>query len=582
MLDRILAYAEEQGPRTEPGFATKQVRWAIACDKDGRYTSILPLSDDNKARDFPFCPHLEQKELIAGGQTRSQFLIESLQTVALFMREGVTEQEVAKAREKHAYFVNLLEQAGERMLALAGAASMLRDEEQLQAIRDDLGRHTPKPKSTDNATLWIDGSNPLQSDAWHEWWRIFRSGLHGETGKGDHEKIPTGMRCLLTGESIHPVATHPKVKGLAGVGGLGTGDVVIGFDKSSFQSFSLDKSANAATSEATAKRYVETLNHLIRSNGVKLGDVLVTYWYSHSTAMKDEDDGFAFLSHPETPDPGVEGLPRKLLNSIRSGWRHDLDNNYYYALTLSGAAGRVMVRYWMEGQFVRLVENINAWFEDLEIVARDGGGSAPWPKFLAVAGGLERDLADVPPPLMTQLWQAAITNTEIPYSAHAKALLRCRSDLIQDNPPNHARMGLIKAWHRRNKGDQEMHTYLNPEHPSPAYQCGRLLAVLARLQRAALGDVGAGVVQRYYTAASQTPALTFGRLMSNAKNHLGKLEGGLPHWFEDQIAGVMVRLKDAIPRTLDLEEQSLFALGYYQQLAARKGDKSNHEQTTDK
>ncbi len=33
------------------------------------------------------------------------------------------------------------------------------------------------------------------------------------------------------------------------------------------------------------------------------------------------------------------------------------------------------------------------------------------------------------------------------------------------------------------------------------------MAVLAELQKAALKDVGAGVVQRYYAAASTTPAL---------------------------------------------------------------------------
>ena len=33
-----------------------------------------------------------------------------------------------------------------------------------------------------------------------------------------------------------------------------------------------------------------------------------------------------------------------------------------------------------------------------------------------------------------------------------------------------------------------MHPYLNPEHTHPAYHCGRLLAVFARLQRAALGE----------------------------------------------------------------------------------------------
>ena len=129
-----------------------------------------------------------------------------------------------------------------------------------------------------------------------------------------------------------------------------------------------------------------------------------------------------------------------------------------------------------------------------------------------------------------------------------------------------------------------MQAYVNPEHPSPAYHCGRLLAVLARLQRAALGDVGAGVVQRYYTAASQTPGLVLGRLAANAKNHLNKLDGGLSHWYENQIADVLSRVRDTVPRTLTLEQQSLFALGYYQQLAAlnagKSGDTSNDTPNT--
>ena len=114
-----------------------------------------------------------------------------------------------------------------------------------------------------------------------------------------------------------------------------------------------------------------------------------------------------------------------------------------------------------------------------------------------------------------------------------------------------------------------MTAYLNPEHPNPAYHCGRLLAVLARLQRDALGDVGAGVVQRYYSAASQTPGLVLGRLVRNAQNHLGKPEmKGRIKEIEDWLKEIHGKLKDNMPRTLTLEEQSLFALGYYQQLGA--------------
>ncbi len=576
MLDRIIAYAEQQGLTAEPGFARKKVSWVIQCDRDGRFIGILPLLDGKRPRSFDCCPDLSQGELVSGSTPRSQFLIESLQTVALYAKAGESDDKLQKAEGKHRYFVFLLKQAATALPELEAAADMLSDEPQLAAIRNELERLSPKPKPTDTATVWIDSLNPLAMDRWHDWWRRFRQMLHAENGKRGNAKAVT-MRGFLSGENIEPASTHDKIKGLAGVGGLGTGDVVIGFDKEAFQSYGLKKSTNAAVSAENAKLYAETLNRLIADRSQKLGNALVLFWYSHPVAR--EEDAFAFLSDPETPEAGVETLPRKLLRAIERGERPDLGDNHYYALTLSGASGRVMVRRWMEGQFADLVKNVDDWFSHLQIVARDGGLSraAKPPKFLAVAGSIERDLGDVSSPLMTQLWESAITGGYVPHTAQAKALLRCRVDIIQDSPANHARMGLLKAYHIRNKGDAHMKPYLNPDHPSAAYQSGRLMAILANLQRAALGDVGAGVVQRYYAAASQTPALTLGRLVRNAKNHLAKLEGGLQFWYENRIAEVMGRIHDAIPRTLDLEQQSLFALGYYQQLAALRAGTGNKE-----
>jgi len=123
--------------------------------------------------------------------------------------------------------------------------------------------------------------------------------------------------------------------------------------------------------------------------------------------------------------------------------------------------------------------------------------------------------------------------------------------------------------------------YLNEEHPNPAYHCGRLMAVYADLQREALGKVGAGVLQRYYAAASATPALIFGRLCRGSQFHLNKLEGGLAFWYEQRLAAIWARIENNLPATLTLEEQSLFALGYYQQKAAPRKNQnldSNHNQ----
>jgi CRISPR-associated protein Csd1 len=562
MLDLIL----QQAGISEPGFARKTVKWAITCTEDGRYTGVVALAD-NKGRSFDACPNLSQPELIGGSQARSHFLVEALPTVALYLDEKLEDKEREKFSAKHGWFVSLLRQAAKDAPYLEAAANLLADTEALVRIQTDLKQ--AKAKFTEAAVVVVGGINPLERDDWRDWWRGFRAALRPPKTAGG--KL---MRCILTGEAVDPVATNPKIKGLAGVGGLSMGDVLAGFDKAAFQSYGLEQAANAAMSEATATAYAETLNRLVADKSVKLGNTLATYWFTGQDDIAVADEVMAwFVEPPEQTAGAAERRAHELLNSIRTGQRPDLTGNRFVSLLLSGAAGRVMVREVMQGSFEELVVHTEAWFRDFAIVARDGKGLAHDPKFLAVAGSLVRDLKDLPSPWLQQLWRAAISGGLIPAATLAQAVTRTRIDIIQDTPASHARMALIKAYLIRNRGDNNMKPHMNPDHPHPAYHCGRALALFARLQRAALGDVGAGVVQRYYTAAAQTPGLILGRLASNAKNHLAKLDGGLAWWYENQLAGIMSHIGDFVPRTLTLEEQSLFALGYYQQLAALNAGK---------
>jgi CRISPR-associated protein Csd1 len=562
MLDLILQQAEV----SEPGFTRKAVKWAITCTADGRYTGVVALAD-GKGRAFEGCPILSFSELIGGGEARSHFLTETLPTVALYLDDKAEEKDHEKATAKHGWFVNLLKQAAQDMPHLETAANLLNDANVLIRIQADLKQARAKP--TETAVVIMDGINPLERDDWRDWWREFRSTLRPPKVGG--EKL---MRCILTGETVDPVATNPKIKGLARVGGLSMGDVLAGFDKAAFQSYGLEQAANAAMSEATATAYAETLNRLIADKSVKLGNTLATYWFNGQEEIPDEDEVMAWYSEPPEQTVGAaERRAHELLNSIRTGQRPELTGSRFVSLLLSGAAGRVMVREVMQGSFEELVAHAETWFRDLAIVGRDGKGLAYDPKFLAVAGSLVRDLKDLPSPWLQLLWRAAISGGPIPAATLAQAVTRTRIDIIQDAPASHARMALIKAYLIRNRGDNNMKPYMNPDHPHPAYHCGRALALFARLQRAALGDVGAGVVQRYYTAAAQTPGLILGRLAGNAKNHLAKLDGGLAWWYENQLAGIMSHIGDFVPRTLTLEEQSLFALGYYQQLASLNAGK---------
>ena len=593
MLEQLVAYAEHRGLQARPGFSPKEIRWAIRCHSRRGYLGVVELGDTgdkrNKGRRFACCPDLTQPEMIAGWVTRSHFLAD---TAAVVAGLGVAEDDT-KARDKHAFFVELLRLAGNGLPHLARLAEILEDPATLERIRRDLEER--RAKTSDKVTLELDGRFLLEDSDWHSWWEEFRAGLptKGKRGGGRGKKAgPQRMVCLVTGQVVEPELTHPKVKGLEKVGGRGSGSALISFDKESFQSYGLKKSANAATSEWIAKAYVEALNDLLR-RGVHLSGTVVAYWYQEPVA--EEDDLLDLVLHGGGGSGAAGGQQRELdalrqaralLQAVRSGRRPELLQNRYYALTLSGAAGRVMVRDWMEGGFEELARNVVAWFEDLEIIAPDGLGSAPPPKLPALLAALfkpgesfgDRRLTH----LEVALWRSAVTGRELPREVLAQAVHRARNEVVAGQAPYPVRMGLIKAClRRREQGGMKVSPNLYPEHPEPAYHCGRLLAVLSRLQNAALKNVKAGVVQRYYGAASTTPARVLGRLIGLSNHHLAKMAGegspGLARWFEKQIAEIMGRLKDTIPRTLTLEEQGLFALGYYQQLAHKSNDETQED-----
>jgi CRISPR-associated protein Csd1 len=568
MLGALLDYSRRQGLGAEPGFAPKTVRWALLCEDSGRFLEVLDLAgEDRFGRTFPRCPELSQPELKSGGAGCRHFLVDSADVVTL-LTDGEPD---SKLLAKHAYFTGLLRQAAAEMPILAGLADLLNDEAQLARIQERLRAQKAKP--TDKVTFSILGASQpylVESEAWHDWWRHFRRAL-GEAKSARQPKPEASaalVRCLVTGELVAPAPTHPKIAGLSDVGGLAMGDVLASFKQEAFCSYGLVQAANAPVSAENAAEYRAALNHLIRQHGHRLAGVKIVPWFK--LRIPSDDDPFSFLIDPKDEEAIAQRRVRKLLEAIEGGQRPDLADNHYYALTLSGASGRVMVRDWMEGPFPELVRNVDAWFADLAIVRRDGNGLAPAPKLFALLASLVRDLDDLPRPLISRFWRVAVRRESIPREVMARALGRARIDILTDQPFNHARMGLLKAFHLRSStaGDRFMKPYLNEDHPNPAYHCGRLMAMLAALQYRALGDVGAGVVQRYYAATSATPALVLGRLMRTAQFHLDKLDRGLARWHEGRIADVWGHIHDGVPRTLSLEDQSLFALGYYQQIAA--------------
>jgi len=576
LLELLAKYAENIGLAPEPGFLPKTVRWCIVLDEKGYFMEVIDFDPiEKKGRIFKRAPDLKATEMIHGGITRSHFMTDTVDVVALFGIESIEQKDRQRVISKHEYFIKQLEESSiatsENMLC----AELLKQEKNLKMLQERL--KSSKAKKTEKIAFKVGDVYPIECDSWNEWWYKYRQKSFADNSTSKKNM----MRCFQTGNMSIPLKTHPKISGLGGVGGLGIGCVLIGFDKEAFSSYNLEQSANSAVSEEAASIYAGALNDLIKK-GNKLANVMVVHWYKDK--VLPEEDPLSFLIGMD--DGGNEELEarirvNKLLCSIRTGERAYLADNTYYSMLLSATGGRVMLREWMEGDFVSIASNIWEWFNDLEIISRDGQQMSKDPKFLAVLGSTVRVLDDLNSPFVTKMWRSAVFNEPIPLGAVTSAVLRIRSEIVDsDKLPSHARMGLIKAYHlrkHRNLGGKDMSDILKPvlneNHPSKAYQSGRLMAVLADVQRSALGDIGAGIVQRYYASAYITPALVLGRLTRLSQFHLNKLDKGLAYWYENIISSIWSKMGDNLPATLNIEEQSLFALGYYQQMASMRTGK---------
>ena len=98
----------------------------------------------------------------------------------------------------------------------------------------------------------------------------------------------------------------------------------------------------------------------------------------------------------------------------------------------------------------------------------------------------------------------------------------------------------------------------------PAYRLGRCFAVLEIVQKDALNDPNTTISDGFYAAASATPAVVFPRLLRLSRHHLRKLDPGPRIGREKLLQEIMDDLI-SFPAILSLEQQGLFALGYYHQ-----------------
>lgn len=591
MISALLQYAEDRGLASLPGYSPKRIKWVLAITPDGHHAGLLP-SD----RVF-VAPDLTQPETIAMTSQRgaaAHFLVASLSTFTGWTKDEATRVKEAARRET---MLALLDEAAAHAPMLVAVRAALASPEWLAAATEEIAA-TAKLKPTDLATIRMGDSFPVENPEWRPWWEGFRATLSSAKSGG------ANMICFGTGEPVTPAPTHAKVTMLKGVGLSQPHAPLVTFDKEAFLSYGLSQGENAAMSEATAKAYAGALDALLAS-GVRLGGAVIVHWYTgpaEARAVLEEDDPLGAVTGELPPVDAenaaeerrdAEAVLRRTIERVRTGEHAPLMPEVRFCVAaLSGAGGRVMVRDFLEGPVLDLLGHVETWFKDLALVGWSGTPRPPMRLEAAMTAplmskGRTQDYGDWIKPAgawRSAMWRAAIAGEPIPVTAALRALAAhtrsvVRGDLTDDalareaRPLAARRLALVKAHLVRNL-KKPMTPGLDPRHPSPAYHCGRLLSLYDSLQRAALGDVGAGVVQRFYGGALTNPGAVFGQLSRMAQAHLGKLEGGLPHLYESRIAEAHAHIAGEYPGALSSQGQALFALGYWHQIAATNAERA--------
>jgi CRISPR-associated protein Csd1 len=419
-------------------------------------------------------------------------------------------------------------------------------------------------------------------------WRSIRE----QETKGEGE----AFTCLVTGASVPSIGLFPSIKGVPG--GSTSGIALVSFNASAFLSYGLKSNENAPFSRDAGEACATALNRLLspgwpdpadaertlpRRNIRITADTAICFWSGGGGEFADCLAGL-LEAQPEAV--------ARLYHSIWHGRRPDEEDlSPFYALTLSGTQGRAVVRGWYESTISAVAGNIAGYFADLDIARntpkpREGelppaiplrdllGSLAPFGKSDAI-----------PDSLAAALTHSAYSGEPFPFALLQRAIERARveigksewSDLVRRD----ARAAIIKAVLNRNRRHSiftspnftEVTIAMDPNNRNIGYLLGRLMAVIERVQQVALGDINAGVVDRFFAGASATPMSVFPRLMKNLRHHVRKARDDerasrSVSWLDRQVdaicAGIpIVSDKLVFPRHLDLEQQALFIIGYH-------------------
>lgn len=551
-----------------PMYQPTTVSWFIDLDPDGRLRGFVPLASSEKGKrgQRRLAPHVKRTSGIA-----PKLLADNGEYVLGMAGEDSKPGRVAAQRDA---FTALARVCAEK----TGHPKVW------AAVRFLEGLHLPEVvlpkdlKADEVLTFRVGEDVLIDLPEVQAFWAAY-SDSGGEGGEA-----PV-MTCLICGEARPVLERLPiPLKGIPG--GKTSGTELVSANLEAFTSHGLEASLNSPICRLCAENFGNALNHLIADGSSRLyvGPTVYTFWTREGSDFRPavllaqpDDDVLAQIARELEERLRQEVRPGEVkvaLEAPLTGREPYVDADLFYAVGLSANSARAVVRDWIATTLPEAKAHLHRWFVAQRIVQADGGSPRPLP-LLLLAESLYRDPAkEMSPRIVPSLLRSALKGDRIPADLLSLAVKRCRvaQNGQEGGKVPHPRAALIKLVLTHGGDEMEAQTLqsLDMERRDPGYQCGRLLAVLEEIQRAALPGIKATLTDRFYGSFSSAPASVFGVLLKDAQAHLGKLrksKEGAYHRLDRAVQEVAGRIQEP-PRTLTLKEQALFALGYYHQKAA--------------
>jgi CRISPR-associated protein Csd1 len=383
-------------------------------------------------------------------------------------------------------------------------------------------------------------------------------------------QIPEGdgkAICLVTGKVDVIANLQPAIKGVQGANT--TGGNIVSFNLSAFNSFGKLQGKNAPIGEKSAFAYTTALNHLLGKDSaqrLRVGDATVVFWSERKSHFENEFSLFMDEPPKDNPD-ALTNAVSALLKSVDTGVMPAADKeNNFFVLGLSPNAARISIRFWHVGTVAEFSGRLAQHFHDLEIchAPHERDHLSMWWLLSRIAAQEKTD--NIPPNLAGDWMRAILAGLPYPDSLFQAALRRIQAERKVSYP----RAAILKACLNRKQrfshsSEKEITVSLDQENINIGYRMGRLFAVLEKIQEDAQPNINATIRDRYYSAASGTPASVMPILMRMKNHHLSKLpHKGQQVNYERLLGEILGEIKD-FPNQLSLQDQGRFAIGYYHQ-----------------